>query len=97
MGINACNNVKTHPISPEIPHLLRWIFSNYPDSSSKILLVAGAFWQSVISIINRTQVYRKQCIWWIMSAKRESTRIKRLNILIDCSEKELAIPQLRRS
>jgi len=45
----------------------------------------------------RTAPYRKQCTWWIMSAKRESTRIKRLNILIDCSEKELAIPQLRRS
>ncbi|MCP4122478.1 MAG: bacteriocin-protection protein [Bacteroidetes bacterium] len=46
---------------------------------------------------NRTASYRKQCTWWIMSAKKESTSIKRLNILIDCSEKELAIPQLRRS
>ncbi len=39
--------------------------------------------------------YRKQTIWWIMSAKREETQLKRLNILIDSSEKGELIPLLR--
>lgn len=42
-----------------------------------------------------TPSYRKQTSWWIMSAKREETRIKRLKILIDCSEKGEVIPPLR--
>ena len=39
--------------------------------------------------------YRKQVIWWIMSAKREETQLKRLNILIESSEKNEVIPPLR--
>lgn len=39
--------------------------------------------------------YRKQCRWWVMSAKQEVTRVKRLKILIDCCEKEEVIPPFK--
>ena len=39
--------------------------------------------------------YRKQCIWWIMSAKLAATRQRRLGILIDSSTVGMVIPPLR--
>jgi uncharacterized protein YdeI (YjbR/CyaY-like superfamily) len=39
--------------------------------------------------------YIKPATWWVMSAKQEETRIKRLNILIECSEAGEKIPQMR--
>lgn len=39
--------------------------------------------------------YRKQSIWWVMSAKREETREKRLRILIECSANQDKIPLLK--
>ncbi|SNT04856.1 Uncharacterized conserved protein YdeI, YjbR/CyaY-like superfamily, DUF1801 family [Ekhidna lutea] len=39
--------------------------------------------------------YRKQSIWWVMSAKREETREKRLITLIECSGREEKIPPLK--
>lgn len=50
---------------------------------------ASKFFQS------RPPSYQKQCIWWVMSAKKEETRVKRLNILISSSEKEEKIPPLK--
>ena len=41
--------------------------------------------------------YKKPAIHWVMSAKQEDTRIKRLNILINDSEKQLKIAPLRRN
>lgn len=38
--------------------------------------------------------YRKPSIWWVMSAKREETRLRRLGILIECCEKGERIPNL---
>ena len=38
---------------------------------------------------------KKQCNYWVMSAKKEETRIKRLNILIEYSNKEEKIPQFK--
>ena len=32
--------------------------------------------------------YKKASIWWVMSAKKEETRLRRLAVLIDCSEKK---------
>ena len=40
--------------------------------------------------------YRRTTLHWIMSAKREETRLKRLAVLIDCSKQGLRIPALRR-
>lgn len=39
--------------------------------------------------------YRKQSIWWVMSAKREETRQKRLKTLIECSAQGNKIPPLK--
>ena len=39
--------------------------------------------------------YKKATIWWIVSAKREETRLRRLDILIQSSKEGLKIPQLR--
>ncbi|MFZ2490843.1 MAG: YdeI/OmpD-associated family protein [Thermoanaerobaculia bacterium] len=40
--------------------------------------------------------YRKTAIWWVVSAKREETREKRLSTLIDDSANSLRIAVLRR-
>jgi uncharacterized protein YdeI (YjbR/CyaY-like superfamily) len=40
--------------------------------------------------------YRKQATWWVVSAKREDTRARRLAILIADSAEGLRIKQLRR-
>ena len=37
---------------------------------------------------------KKQSVWWIMSAKREDTRLRRLNVLINSSSNQEKIPQL---
>lgn len=39
--------------------------------------------------------YRKAAIWWVISAKQEATRIKRLETLIADSEAGLRIAQMR--
>jgi uncharacterized protein YdeI (YjbR/CyaY-like superfamily) len=40
--------------------------------------------------------YRRTSSHWVMSAKREETRLKRLQTLIDCSAEGLRVPPLRR-
>lgn len=39
--------------------------------------------------------FQKQAIWWIMSAKKEETKLRRLQVLIESSEKSELIPPLR--
>lgn len=39
--------------------------------------------------------YTKSSVHWVMSAKREETRLRRLNILIESCEKEEKIPPLQ--
>jgi uncharacterized protein YdeI (YjbR/CyaY-like superfamily) len=41
--------------------------------------------------------YQRTASWWVISAKREETRLKRLAILIDESEHEKTIRELRRT
>ena len=38
---------------------------------------------------------KKPSIWWVMSAKKEETQLRRLDVLIKSSEKEEKIPPLR--
>jgi len=52
---------------------------------------AWAFFQS------EPPSYRKLSTWWVISAKREDTKLKRLNILIADSAKGLRIGPLRRT
>jgi len=40
-----------------------------------------------------SQSIKKQCNWWIMSAKKEETRLKRFRILMEYSNKKEKIPQ----
>ena len=40
--------------------------------------------------------YRRTATYWVMNAKQEATRQKRLGILIECSARELKIKHLRR-
>ena len=39
--------------------------------------------------------YKKPTVWWVISAKQEETRLKRLSILIECSESGEKIPQMK--
>ncbi len=45
---------------------------------------------------SQPQGYRKTAIWWVISAKREDTRARRLATLISDSEAGLRLKQLRR-
>lgn len=40
--------------------------------------------------------YKRDSIWWVMSAKKDETQLKRLGILIASSEAGLTIPTLRK-
>ena len=40
--------------------------------------------------------YRRAAIWWVISAKKEETRVKRAQALIDLSKKGQLIPQFTR-
>jgi uncharacterized protein YdeI (YjbR/CyaY-like superfamily) len=44
----------------------------------------------------QTPSYRKLMGWWIVSAKKEETRLKRLGELIECSARGELLPQLVR-
>ena len=41
--------------------------------------------------------YRRASTHWVVSAKREETRSKRLATLVECSEQGLDVPPLRRA
>jgi uncharacterized protein YdeI (YjbR/CyaY-like superfamily) len=40
--------------------------------------------------------YKRDSIWWVMSAKKEETQLRRLGVLIESSESGLKIPMLRK-
>jgi uncharacterized protein YdeI (YjbR/CyaY-like superfamily) len=45
---------------------------------------------------NQAPWYQKTCIFWVMSAKKEETRLKRLATLIECSQDGRSIKPLTR-
>jgi len=45
---------------------------------------------------SRPPSYQQPAIWWVMSARQEETRLKRLTILIECSEQGRTVPPLTR-
>ena len=45
---------------------------------------------------NLAPSYKRDSVWWVMSAKKEETRLKRLGILIASSEEGQKIPILRK-
>ncbi len=40
--------------------------------------------------------YKKNTVFWVMSAKREETRLRRLQILVESAEQGLMVPHLRK-
>lgn len=47
-------------------------------------------------LTNLAPSYRRDSIWWVMSAKKQETQLRRLGILIASSETGLKIPTLRK-
>lgn len=45
---------------------------------------------------NLAPSYKRDSIWWVMSAKRKDTQLRRLDVLITSSEEGLKIPMLRK-
>ncbi len=43
---------------------------------------------------SRPPSYRRAVAWWILSAKREETRLRRLQQLIDCSAQKRMVPPM---
>ncbi len=52
--------------------------------------------QAWLFFTNLAPSYKRDSIWWVMSAKKEETRVRRLGILITSSEAGLKIPTLRK-
>lgn len=46
---------------------------------------------------NLAPSYKRDSIWWVMSAKREDTQLRRLGILIASCQEGLNIPSLRKN
>ncbi|HMQ62908.1 MAG TPA: YdeI/OmpD-associated family protein [Flavilitoribacter sp.] len=65
-----------------------------PDACEKELKATAKAWSFFQSLPPSA---KKQTIWWVISAKQETTRQKRLGVLIECSEQGLRIPELRRA
>jgi uncharacterized protein YdeI (YjbR/CyaY-like superfamily) len=64
--------------------------SNYFVNEFKKSTIARNFFS------NLAPSYKRDSIWWVMSAKKEETRKKRFNILLNSSHEELKIPILRK-
>ena len=64
-----------------------------PPEYDKVLKANRAAWTFFQA---QPASYRKAAMWWIVSAKQEATRLKRLEQLIDLSAHEQQIPQFTR-
>lgn len=64
-----------------------------PPAYAKLLKAHRAAWQDFEA---RSPSYRKAVMWWIVSAKQEATRQRRLAQLIDLAARGLPIPALSR-
>jgi uncharacterized protein YdeI (YjbR/CyaY-like superfamily) len=64
-----------------------------PPAYAKLLKANWSAWRDFES---RTPSYRKAVMWWIVSAKQEATRQRRLAQLIDLAARGLPIPAFSR-
>ena len=60
-----------------------------PETYAGILRAHAAAWADFLA---RPPSYRKAAMWWIVSAKQEPTRQRRLQVLIDCGARGEVIP-----
>ncbi len=84
------------------------VFNNRTDaqgytSDHRNVALASAYEEQIkanqpawLFLSNLAPSYKRDSIWWVMSAKKEETRLKRLGILIASSEAGLKIPNLRK-
>ena len=61
-----------------------------PDTYCRLLKKNKAAWKF---FEDQPPSYRKAANWWVLSARREETRLKRLDKLIDYSARQQTIPQ----
>jgi uncharacterized protein YdeI (YjbR/CyaY-like superfamily) len=61
-----------------------------PEYAERLSPAAREYYDS------RPPGYRRTSAHWVVSAKKEETRLKRLSQLIECSEQGLDVPPLRR-
>ena len=61
-----------------------------PDQYRRLLRKNKAAWKFFEA---RPPSYRKAANWWVLSAKKEETRLKRFNKLVDDSAEGRTIPQ----
>jgi uncharacterized protein YdeI (YjbR/CyaY-like superfamily) len=64
-----------------------------PPAYAKLLKANRAAWRDFRS---RAPSYRKAAMWWIVSAKQEATRQRRLARLIELAAQGLPIPAFSR-
>lgn len=64
-----------------------------PIRYKKMFYANGTAWKFFVS---QPSWYRKTSVWWVISAKQENTRLRRLEQLLRDSEKGISIPVLRR-
>jgi uncharacterized protein YdeI (YjbR/CyaY-like superfamily) len=64
--------------------------ADLPDSYRRLLKKNEAAWKFFEA---QPSSYRKAANWWVLSAKKEETRLKRLDKLIDYSAQGQTIPQ----
>jgi uncharacterized protein YdeI (YjbR/CyaY-like superfamily) len=62
-----------------------------PPAYSRLLRADRAAW---VDWQRRPPSYRKAAMWWVVSAKQEATRERRLALLIECSASGDGLPQL---
>jgi uncharacterized protein YdeI (YjbR/CyaY-like superfamily) len=60
-----------------------------PEAYAATLRADPAAWADFQA---RPPSYRKAAMWWIVSAKQEATRLRRLQVLIDCGARGAKIP-----
>jgi|TARA_B110000091_G_scaffold209329_1_gene250344 uncharacterized protein YdeI (YjbR/CyaY-like superfamily) len=63
------------------------------EEFEEIIKANGSAW---LFLSNLASSYKRDSIWWVLSAKKEETRLKRLGILIDSSEVGLKTPRMRK-
>ncbi len=68
--------------------------NEFPPALEKTFRAHAAAWNYFDS---RPPWYRRTSTYWVMSAKQEATRERRLSLLIDCSAGNVPIPALDRT
>ena len=72
-------------------YLLRSV--DLPEAHASVLRANPRAWADFEA---RPASYRKAVMWWIVSAKQEATRQRRLQVLIECGARGETVPPFAR-